>query len=77
MRNGYKMFTSPPPASGVITAAIIKIFDQFGFNAAQRFNSDVYIKFVEAMKWAYGQRSKLGDTNENPYESEIENVSYV
>ena len=75
LKNGYKIYTSPPPASGGITAAILKIFDQFGFTPEERFDEEVYVKLVEAMKFAYGQRSKVGDPEGNEFKDEIEKVN--
>ena len=75
LKNGYKIYTSPPPASGGITAAIVKIFDQFGFTTGRRFDEEVYIKLVEAMKFAFGQRSKIGDPEGNEFKEEIKKVN--
>ena len=75
LRNGYKVFSSPPPGSGIITEVILKIFDKLKYISGQRLSADVYIKLVEAMKFAFGQRSKLGDPNGNKYEEDIKNVS--
>ena len=75
LSNGYTVFSSPPPGSGIITEVILKIFDQFKYKPEQRFNSDVYIKLVESMKFAFGQRTNLGDPHGNKYAEHIKNVS--
>ena len=75
LKNGYKIYTSPPPASGGITAAILKIFDQFEFTPEQRFDEDVYVKLVEAMKFSFGKRSMVGDPEGNEFKDEIEKVN--
>ena len=75
LSSGYKVYSSPPPGSGAITESIIKMFDNFGFGAKQRSDKDVYLKLLECFKFAYAQRSKLGDPYNSPYQSEIEKVS--
>ena len=78
LNNGFKVFTSPPPGSGPITASILKIFDQFGFRADQISDADVYLKLLEALKFAFAQRSKIGDPDNNfnsTFEEEIRNVN--
>jgi gamma-glutamyltranspeptidase len=69
------VYSSPPPGSGAITESIIKMFDNFGFSAKQRSDKDVYLKLLECFKFAYAQRSKLGDPFNSPYQYEIEKVN--
>ena len=75
LSNGYKVYSSPPPGSGAITESIIKMFDSFGFSTKRSSEKDVYLKLLECFKFAYAQRSKLGDPYNSPYQYEIEKVS--
>ena len=51
----------PPPSSGNVLGFILGIFDQFQHN---NFNTtDLHI-MIESFKYAYGERSKLGDETE-------------
>ena len=74
MNNGYKVYSSPPPGSGAITASIIKMFDEFKFLPNQRRDGDVYLKLIEVFKFAFAKRTKIGDPQDSPYEREIKEV---
>ena len=71
--SGYKIYTSPPPGSGVILQSILNLFDNLV--DIQMPEEEVYLKLIESFKFAYAQRSKLGDTFNSNYTSEIEKVS--
>ena len=75
LSNGFRIHSSPPPGSGAITQSIIKIFDKFGFTKEDRSDKNVYLKLLECFKFAYAQKSKLGDPFHSPYQYEIEKVS--
>ena len=78
LNNGFKVFTSPPPGSGPITASILKVFDHFDFRVDQILDADVYLKLLEALKFAFAQRSKIGDPDNNyniTFEEEIKKVN--
>ena len=53
----------------------MKIFDDFKFSPSQRLAGDVYLKLIETFKFAFSQRTKIGDPFNSPYEGEIRNVS--
>ncbi|KAI1414187.1 gamma-glutamyltranspeptidase [Hypoxylon sp. FL1857] len=58
---GYKLTSVSAPASGAVTLSTLKIvdgYDDFGDPAAINLTTH---RLDEAMKFAYGQRSKLGD----------------
>ena len=58
--SGLILHTSPPPGSGAILGGILKVLDQF----KPKYDDDekeTIFKFLEASKFAYAQRSKLGD----------------
>ena len=74
--SGYKIYTSPPPGSGVIVQSILNLFDNVVDKPVDQMpEEEVYLKLIESFKFAYAQRSKLGDTFNNNYTSEIEKVS--
>ena len=61
----------PPPGSGVLVASIMKILD--GLDLPKSGNKDPlsYHRIAEAMKQAYGQRTKLGDPQFVPEVKEV------
>ena len=74
LRGGAKIYSSPPPGSGVIVTSILKIFEKFSEFVEP--GGDSGLGLLEAFKFAFAQRSKLGDTFESPYECEIRKVRY-
>ena len=70
---GYKMYSSPIPGSGVIVESILKIFKKLMKNKKMN-EDDVYLKLIESLKFAFAQRAKLGDTFNNTFKDEIEKV---
>lgn len=60
LKNGYTLHVGPPPGSGLILAYILRILD--GMLPAPDAGLDVH-RLVEAFKFAYGKRSRLGDKN--------------
>ena len=72
LRGGAKIYSSPPPGSGVIVTSILKIFEKFSEFVEP--GGDSGLGLLEAFKFAFAQRSKLGDTFESPYECEIRKV---
>ena len=58
------LFSVPPPASGAVLAAILKIIDSFG---PMDEDPVFYHRLVESFKWAYAARTNLGD----PFDEEI------
>lgn len=57
-------------------ASIMKIFDDLKFSSSQRSDGDVYLKLIEAFKFAFAQRSKIGDPFNSPYQDKIEKVGF-
>ena len=74
LRNGYKVYSSPPPGSGLVVESILKIYDKLKTNESRKSNKDDYLDLLESFKFAFAQRSKLGDTFNSPYKCEIEKV---
>lgn len=73
LRNGYTMYTTPLPSSGVILAFILRVMDGLYTD-----HLGVYWhRLIETFKHAYGQRSNLGDLrNETHLVNEIHATLY-
>lgn len=62
----YTMCGPPPPSSFAVTQAIIGVMSQFYGPQRGPVNLDepeVYHRLIEAEKFAYSYRTKLGDSN--------------
>ncbi|KAL1418277.1 hypothetical protein MTO96_026055 [Rhipicephalus appendiculatus] len=62
-KDGRKMFSLRPPASGPVLAYILGIVDEINRNSDGALDEDAlnYHRFVEALKFAYAKRALLGD----------------
>lgn len=58
LKSGYTIHVGPPPSSGIILAYILRILD--GILPAPDAGLDAH-RFVEAFKFGFGERSRLGD----------------
>lgn len=58
LTSGHIVHAGPPPGSGIILAFILRILD--GMLPAPDPGLDAH-RFVEALKFGYGERSHLGD----------------
>ena len=70
----YTLHSFPPPGSGVILAYILNILKHFQISPGD----DVpllYHRMAEAFKWAYAERTKLGDPADPEIREEIDHVS--
>ena len=77
-QNGYKIHSAPLPGSGVIVQSILKLYNQLSFYPQWKtaMAMDAELSLIESFKFAFAQRSKLGDPDNSPYKSEIEEVFY-
>ncbi|TPX11853.1 uncharacterized protein E0L32_007351 [Thyridium curvatum] len=57
---GYKIFATGAPASGAVTLATLKTMEQYAIEDGLDTNLTTH-RFVEAMRFAYGARTELGD----------------
>ena len=75
MGNGMRLFTTPPPGSGAIVGAILKIMKDFKRNTTEELFQH---RFIEASKFAFAQRSKLGDWDDPEIQEAVqETVDYI
>lgn len=65
LKGKLSLFTTPPPSSGAIIGGILKILDHFNPHTSSGEKETIY-RFLEASKFAYAQRSKLGDWRNDP-----------
>ena len=65
-----------PPSSGAITAGILKILDQYN-HSIEKEKESVH-QFVEALKFSFAQRTKLGDWNDSKIKQKVnETIEYI
>ena len=60
LNNNLTLICPTPPTSGAITGGIVKIMNEFNVKSEKK----TMHRFIEAMKFAYAKRSKLGDWND-------------
>ncbi|KAJ9577927.1 hypothetical protein L9F63_025212, partial [Diploptera punctata] len=65
LRDKLKLFTIPPPGSGILLAFILNILDGYNFTSEsiKDINSTIltYHRMIEAFKFAYARRPEIGD----------------
>jgi gamma-glutamyltranspeptidase/glutathione hydrolase/leukotriene-C4 hydrolase len=62
LSNGRKVCGPPPPSSSSVTQAILKVLDGYTFDqTTQEGNVDIFHHYLEASKFAFAYRSRLGD----------------
>ncbi|XP_045516741.1 glutathione hydrolase 1 proenzyme-like isoform X1 [Pieris brassicae] len=79
LSQGDILFTPPPPSSGVILVNILNILSGYNFTAESINGTDntvlTYHRIIEAFKYAYSTRTKLGDMDFLKLEELIANVT--
>ncbi len=65
------LFTTPLPTGGAVLANILHTMDGFGLKKADAKDALTYHRFVEASKFGFAERMKLGDWPDDPADREI------
>ena len=76
LSDGKRLFSSPPPGSGSIVGGILTLMDSFFSNRTLDNDNTVtnMQRFTEACKFAFAQRSKLGDWNMKEIQEQVKEV---
>ena len=65
LKDGYKIYTPPPPSSGLMVSFIMNVMKGFDFEPESEMSNQTlslfYQRLIETFKHAYAKRSKLGD----------------
>ena len=74
LKGGLNLYTTTPPGSGAVVGGILRILDQFNHDSEPM----AIYRFVEATKFAFAQRSKLGDWMDSDINQSVnETVQYI
>ena len=65
--NGLWLHSVPPPGSGIILAYILNIMENYNLTTKDTKDPLMYHRLIEAFKWGYAYRSRLGD----PFDTNI------
>lgn len=60
---GYQVITTPLPSGGPVLVSLLNILEGFHFTKKDQEKSQSYHYIIEAMKFAFAQRSQLEDGN--------------
>jgi len=74
LTSGHVLHSVPPPGSGVILAAILNVMQHYQLKSAEDDAPPLYHRLVEAFKWAYAERTKLGDPADPVVKADVERV---
>uniref|UniRef100_A0A915IRU5 Gamma-glutamyltransferase n=1 Tax=Romanomermis culicivorax TaxID=13658 RepID=A0A915IRU5_ROMCU len=81
LRNNLTFCSPPPPSSGGLSTSIISTLDAFDMTTVDKSNrtavAQLFHRFLEATKFAYGIRNKLGDMDfvDSAYQS-VDSANY-
>lgn len=76
LKDGLTVLAPTPPSSGAITAGILKILEQYSHSMENEKES--IHQFVEALKFSFAQRTKLGDWNDSKIKQKVnETIQYI
>ena len=65
--DGYMAYSVAPPASGAILIYWLHVLNYYNFVPEDECDPLTYHRIVEALKWAYAERTHMGD----PFDPEI------
>ena len=74
--NGLWLHSVPPPGSGIILAYILNTMENYNITALDRDDPLMYHRLVEAYKYGYAYRSKLGDPFDTNITTVVNHVRY-
>ena len=79
LHGGLRFYSVPPPGSGAILAFILNVMQNYGLEALDRDENEALNlhRMIEAFKYGYAQRSRLGDTADTNIREEVEQVFYM
>ncbi|XP_072164276.1 glutathione hydrolase 1 proenzyme-like [Diadema setosum] len=79
LHDGLTAYTAPPPSSGVVAQMIMNVMDEYGYTASDISTPEdetlLYHRFIEATKFAFAKRAKLGDEEYVPIQNLISNMT--
>nr|CAH7730602.1 unnamed protein product [Callosobruchus chinensis] len=79
LKNEDRLFSAPPPGGGVLLGFILNILDGYGFNRDSIDGVEntvtTFHRMIEAFKYAYAQRTELGDLHFNNISGLLSNLS--
>ena len=70
----YTLHSFPPPGSGAVLVYILNIMKRYNISPGNDIPM-LYHRMAEAFKWAYAERTKLGDPTDPEISKEIDQVS--
>ena len=70
----YTLHSFPPPGSGAVLVYILNIMKRYNISPGNDIPM-LYHRMAEAFKWAYAERTKLGDPTDPEISEEIRQVS--
>ena len=62
--NGLKLYSVPPPGSGIILAFILNIMENYNVTKLDTNDPLMYHRLVESFKYGYAYRSQIGDPSD-------------
>ncbi len=74
LTNNHTIWTSPPPTSGAVTAAIVSIASQFDPRPEDADLTTTYQHLVEAMKFGFAKRTMIGDWSDESIRESVKQV---
>jgi len=72
--SGYTILSSPPPAGGAVTAAILAIAGRYNPTPPDRLRTKTWQRFVEACKFGFARRTLMGDWNYAPIRDSVQEL---
>jgi gamma-glutamyltranspeptidase/glutathione hydrolase/leukotriene-C4 hydrolase len=70
----FRLFTSPPPGSGALISAVLGISAGYGPDPVDKNNPLMWHRFLEACKYAFAMRSRLGDWSDTSLHNDVRAV---